>query len=951
METSCLPPEGPCAVPEDLELYRKLVDASSGGVWLLDGEGDTLLFNPRMAELLGRTPEQMKGLSAFDVHDEQGRQEFAVHLERARAGDPGHDDMETMYLQPDGTPVWLLASWRPVRDDDGRTLGYLHQYSDYNDLRHLIQTLADREHQLAAAQRIARIGSWEWDVAGDRTVWSQELYRIYGIEPEEFGGDYEAFLEFIHPDDRDQVRGAVAATYDGTNEFSWQARIVRGDGEVRWCRGLGQVERGADGTPVRMRGTDQDITDQINADLELAEASRRLALLRDVAEVANKSSALTEALILTSRVLESTPGWHMAWAISQDEQGATATFPLTYDGRVGHVPTDVELVEKAFRTGELTTSPLPGREQTHTLVAIPIRDSEDVVSVVLAVGQEMPLDDHSHDLIEQVAAMLGRVAERERTAADLAEARDEAMHASRLKSEFLATMSHEIRTPMNGVIGLTDLLRRTPLDDQQTKLAEALHGAGLTLRGIINDILDLSKIEAGRLELELVDFEVRSVVEQTVGLLRGLADEKGLDLHLNVAPRVPTYVRGDAVRFEQVLTNLGSNAVKFTDHGSVRVAVDVAERRPDGHLLEVVVTDTGPGIPESAQRRLFEAFTQVDPSTTRRHGGTGLGLTIVRQLVEALGGEIEVRSELGHGSSFRFTAEFGTAVGDAREEQGLPGTRTGVAPPAATHKVLVVEDNQVNQMVAVGLLESVGFATEVAVDGVEAVEALAGDHGFSAVLMDCRMPRMDGYTATETIRENEAPGQRVPIIAMTASALEGERERCLACGMDDFLTKPVDSDRLHRTLRHWVGDDETPKPTPPPAPTARESLAAEPASPPPAGDLVDTERIDMLHEMVKDGVSLFQRSSGNFIAHAADHLAAVSAAVQTADAEQLMATAHKLKGSALNLGLPRVGAAAFELEERGRAGRLDGAEAAYVTLTREMGLALAALERERAARA
>ena len=741
-------------MPADLELYRKLVDASTGGVWLLDGEGNTLLFNPRMAELLGRTPEQMEGLSAFEVHDEQGRREFAAHLEKARGGDPGHDDMETMYVRPDGTPVWLMGSWRPVRDDDGTTLGYLHQYSDYTDLRQLITTLADREQQLATAQRIARIGSWDWDVVADRTEWSDELFNIYGIDRESFRGDYEAFLDFIHPDDRETVRRAVAATYDGgADEFSWHARIVRGDGVVRWCRGLGRVVRDAEGNPVRMMGTDQDVTDQVVADFELAEASRRLSLLRDVAEVANKSTVLTEALILTARVVESTPGWHMAWAVAHDEHGAASTFPLSHDPEVGHVPTDDELVEKAFRTGEVTTTPLPGREQTHTLVGIPIRHSEDVVSVVLAVGNEMPPDDHSRDLIEQIAAMLGRVAERERSAAELAEARDEAMHASRLKSEFLATMSHEIRTPMNGVIGLTDLLMRTQLDDQQRRLADALHGAGSTLRGIINDILDLSKIEAGKLELELVDFEVRSVVEQTVGLLRGLADEKGLDLRLHVAPRVPTYVRGDAVRFEQVLTNLGSNAVKFTDRGSVQVSVDVAERRPDGHLLEVVVTDTGPGIPDSAQRRLFDAFTQVDPSTTRRHGGTGLGLTIVRQLVDALGGEIEVTSELGRGSRFRFTADFGTAVGDARDEQGLPGTRTGVAPPAAAHTVLVVEDNQVNQMVAVGLLESVGFATEVAVDGVEAVEALAGDHGFSAVLMDCRMPRMDGYTATRTIRE------------------------------------------------------------------------------------------------------------------------------------------------------------------------------------------------------
>ena len=933
-------------MPVDPELYRRLVDASSGGLWLLDGEGNTLFSNSRMAELLGRTPEQMAGLNAYDVHDEQGRREFAAHLAMARSGDPGHDDIETRYLRLDGTPIWLLASWRPVHDDDGTTLGYLHQYSDYTDLRGLIEQLARREQQLATAQAIASIGSWEWDVVSDRTTWSDELYRIYGIDRSAFRGDLEAFLDFIHPDDRQHVRKAVATIYDGVDAFEWNARIVRGDGEERWCRGLGRVERGADGAPVRVNGTDQDVTTQVRADHELSEASRRLSLLRDVAEVANKSTVLTEALILTSRVIDRTPGWHLAWAVMPDDaaKDRPSLFPLSEDPELGHLPPDEALAQQAMRTGEVAFAPLAGHEDTHSYVAVPIRHSEDVVCVALAVGAETPPDAHSEDLIHQVSAMLGRVAERERSAAELAEARDQAMEASRLKSEFLATMSHEIRTPMNGVIGLTDLLMRTTLDDQQRRLAEALHGAGLTLRGIINDILDLSKIEAGKLELELVDFEVRSVVEQAVRLLRGLATEKGLDLRLSVAPRVPTYVRGDAVRWEQILANLGSNAVKFTDRGSVQVMVDVAERLPDGHLLEVVVQDTGPGIPDHAQRRLFDAFTQADPSTTRRHGGTGLGLTIVRQLVDALGGEIELRSEVGRGSSFRFTAAFGTAVGDAREGPAVPGG--SVAAPAATHRVLVVEDNQVNQMVAVGLLESVGYATAVAVDGVEAVEALTGDHGFSAVLMDCRMPRMDGYTATRTIRDQEGPERRIPIIAMTASALEGERERCLACGMDDFLTKPVDSDRLHRTLRQWIGDEAaTPAPAPsPPAP------APSPAPEAPQGDVVDTERIDMLHEMVKDGVSLFQRSSGNFIAHAADHLAAIGAAVDGADADALVASAHKLKGSALNLGLPRVGAAAHDLEERGRDGRLEGLPACYATLSREMGIALAALEQARAAR-
>jgi CheY-like chemotaxis protein len=248
-------------------------------------------------------------------------------------------------------------------------------------------------------------------------------------------------------------------------------------------------------------------------------------------------------------------------------------------------------------------------------------------------------------------------------------------------------------------------------------------------------------------------------------------------------------------------------------------------------------------------------------------------------------------------------------------------------------------------MVAVGLLENAGYVADVAEDGVEAVAALSGDHGYAAVLMDCRMPRMDGFTATRAIRAQERPGVRVPIIAMTASALEGERERCLDAGMDDFLTKPVDAGRMHRVVRAWTTDGTGAGDQPP-----GENHASEMHEAPDELETVDLARIDMLHEMVKDGVSLFQRSSGNFIAHAQEHLAAIGAAVRDGDAGRLAATAHKLKGSALNLGLPRVGATALALEERGRTGRLEGSKEDYDVLALEVAAAVTALGRERAAR-
>ncbi|MGH3348103.1 MAG: PAS domain-containing protein [Nocardioides sp.] len=944
---------------QDPELYRKLVEASADGLWLLDEAGTTVLYNPRMAELLGRTPEQMEGLSAFDVHDDVGKVQFAQHLAEARAGHPGHFDREAKYYKPDGTPVWVMVSFRPVHDTDGTLIGFLHQYADYTETHGIIDQLAHREQQLATAQHIAKMGSWEWDIVRDESVWSDELYRLYGIDPDDFGGNWDAFLQRIHPDDRPQVRAALDATFEGEDSFTWQARVVRPDGEERWFRCLGQVERDASGTPVRLTGVDLDITAQVHADGEIAEYTRRLALLRQVAEAANQSTSLVETLARAAESLTGTPGWEPTAVFVQDERsGDLVPLVLSDPDLPWRSEPNPQLAERAWETQGLVHVPAPGHEDSHSLVAFPIHHGGGVACVVELVADEVPPDANSRDLIEQIAAQLGRVAERERSAAELAEARDQAMEASRLKSEFLATMSHEIRTPMNGVIGLTDLLLRTSLDDQQRRLAEALHGAGATLRGIINDILDLSKIEAGKLELELVDFEVRPVVEQTVHLLRGPAVEKGLDLQVTIASGVPTYLRGDAGRFAQVLSNLGSNAVKFTDSGSVTVTVSVAQQTPDGVVLETVVEDTGPGIPPEAQSRLFDAFTQADPSTTRRHGGTGLGLAIARQLVDALGGELCLKSDAGAGSRFWFTAPFGTATGD---ERAVLGASEGVRPVGApVQRVLVVEDNQVNQMVAVGLLESAGYATDVAEDGIEAVAALAGDHGYAAVLMDCRMPRMDGFTATRAVRaqeRRERPGGRVPIIAMTASALEGERERCLEAGMDDFLTKPVDAARLHQVVRQWItGGPEaagTGHDVPSyamAAPDANAAGDAEAGADVGAEVVVDVARIDMLHEMVKDGVSLFQRSSGNFIARAQDHLAAIGSAVQAGDAAQLMATAHKLKGSALNLGLPLVGAAALVLEESGREGRLDGTEEAYEVLVHEMTQAVTALERERAAR-
>jgi signal transduction histidine kinase/CheY-like chemotaxis protein len=523
-----------------------------------------------------------------------------------------------------------------------------------------------------------------------------------------------------------------------------------------------------------------------------------------------------------------------------------------------------------------------------------------------------PFERHAmlRSMVDQVADQLERVVERELAATELAAARDAAMEASRLKSEFLAMMSHEIRTPMNGVIGLNEVLLRTDLDEHQHRLARGVQVAGQSLLGLINDLLDFSKIEAGELELEVVDFDVAPVFEQAAAILSAHASDKELELRVDLADDVPPRLVGDPIRFGQIVSNLMSNAVKFTGKGGVTARASVADRDGDRVTLRVEVSDTGIGIAPEVQQRLFEPFRQADASTTRTFGGTGLGLAIVKQLVGAFGGEIGLDSELGEGSTFWFTARFRTAEAGSRSVRRDWASPTPQAPMRRGH-VLVVEDNEINQLVALGLLETLGYTADLAANGEEAV-TMALDTKYDAVLMDVQMPGMDGYAASRLIRSQEPEDRRVPIIAMTASAIDGERERCLAAGMDDFLTKPVDTGRLEAVLAAHSRDDTAAEPLE--EPMAELAEMPESIEPP-----VDLGRLQELLSLGESAVPLVDRAIANFVNHLPQHLEDLHDAVMTGDGLRLRDLAHRLRGSALNLGATRVAAATWELESHGDA--------------------------------
>jgi two-component system, sensor histidine kinase and response regulator len=643
---------------------------------------------------------------------------------------------------------------------------------------------------------------------------------------------------------------------------------------------------------------------------------------------------------------------------------------------------------QVIRTGEVLEyereAITPDGTNTYWIVKFPLRDAAGDVYAVVTMSTD--------------------VSDRNRALA-------EAVEASRSKSEFLANMSHEIRTPLNGVIGMTELLLQTELSDEQREYAQTAAGSGEALLGVINDILDFSKIEAGKLELDVHEFDLREAVEDVCEMLAPQAHGKGLELTAFVGDDVPAVVRGDRGRLRQVITNLVSNAVKFTHRGEVSVRVDLLERDGEEATLRFAVADTGIGIEPSTLSTLFESFSQADTSTTRRYGGTGLGLAISRQLVALMGGDIGADSVPGEGSRFHFTVAlpapasavaarrapvaepegvkvlvvddnatnraivdvylrtagahpaqatggaealtvmhaaardgepFDVVVLDAQmpEMDGLdlaaairqaPSLRSArlvmltstgehrararelgisayltkpvrrarllatvadqalepepavaaVAAPAAGIRVLVAEDNEVNQLVIESMLAKRGLEVDLANDGAEALAKLA--HGtYAAVFMDCQMPNVDGYEATGRIRAQERDGVRLPVIAMTAHAMAGDRERCLAAGMDDYMSKPLRPEVLDEMLERWLG-------------VAPEGDAAEPAVE--AVDaLIDAARMRTFRtdypDIVDQLLDLFLQSTPPLLEE-----------LRTADdAETRRRAAHKLKGSCQNIG-------------------------------------------------
>jgi PAS domain S-box-containing protein len=1012
------------------ERSRMTFQHAPSGMTLSDFNRRYLEVNAAFCRMLGYSEKELCALSWDHITHPGDIALSNNELRRLDRGETACAEFEKRYLHKQGSVVWTRLRASKVQNSDTESWHYITHVVDITEQRRSEEALRTSEEKYRRLVANLPDVTWTAGRTGHTAYISPNVEAVFGFTVEEIWRNGGAWPQCIHPADAARTVNAYDALFTKNQAFDVEYRVRRKDGEWIWVHDRA-LRTYSDNGVMYADGVCSDVTARRQAEEALAKSERRYRLLfeRNLAGVYRtlpdgRMLDCNEALL---RIL----GYRSAEEFNDD--------PTSHYSDAREFGT---IRDRLFK------------ERTLTGLDVRLKRKDGTPIWVLQNVSVIPGEDGSPAFIE--GSMID-ITRRKLAEEELLKAKEAAEAGNRAKSRFLANMSHEIRTPMNGVVGMTRLLLDSALTVEQRQYAEVVRTSGETLLSLIDHILDLSKIEAGRMSLEICGFNLRTTLEGVVEMLGIQADRKGLELTCLIEPGIPALLRGDPGRLRQVIVNLAANAVKFTSQGAVGIAVELASQDERRATLRFVISDTGIGIQKDQAAALFSPFLQADESTTRKFGGTGLGLAISKDLVGMMGGQIGLKSEPGEGSTFWFTAvlekqpnqgpaparwanelrdlrvlvaagqaatraavcalltswecrptEAGSAAvalealrgaaggGDPfrlvlidrmlpdmdgehlgqriAADSGMHGTllllmsrltehgplsgpgspvfagyinkpivetrlraalKAALLPPASgapapgghhlaaagaarresQGSILLVEDNAINQAVALAVLANLGYTVTAVGNGVEAVESVRTTE-FDLILMDCEMPEMDGYQATQTIRDPKtgARNPRIPIVAVTAAAMPGDRERCLRVGMDDYLSKPIEPGLMQQTLEKWLHRAG-------PAPVA---AAAAPAC--------GTEP-----ESVFDEAGLLGRIMGNralaaklvkgFLLELPAQLQSLRRHLEEGDAPSARRGAHTIKGAAANLSAGTLRAAAYEAERAAAAGALDEVKA------------------------
>lgn len=802
---------------QELLKFREIVESAEDLIYELDDQGRFLYANKALEKFARLNREELRQVYWWELIREDARENLIRYYKRQLKNRISDTYTEFPMINREGREIWIGQNVHMLFRD-GWATGVRAIARDISSRKAAELKLAESQEVFRKAQEAAKIGSWEYDVAADRIQWSEETFRIYDLPFEESLSRSKVGRFFP-----EEVQEVLKNSFDNCIEkkipFDLKLPFINASRKEKWVRITGAPTI-KNGKVVKTGGVFQDVTADKSKELQLEHYQKSLTLLNTIAsdisisaeeQIENALAVVTEFLQLPVGIFSRIEGntFNIQHFVSREEEtilqkGQQLELSNMYC-EITYRANDVVALDHVGESEYAAHACYVGYK-LETYIGIPVWVNKERYGTVSFSSPEARQEGFSKNdigFLRILSRWIGYTIERKEAQEKLRQEKEKAEAASQAKGEFLSVMSHEIRTPLNAVIGMSHLLMQTKPQPHQLNYLKTLRFSAENLLVLVNDILDYSKIEAGKIEFEDNDFHLYNLIAGIRESFSIKAEEKGIRLKLLWDDDLPEVVSGDFARLAQILNNLIGNALKFTEKGHVKIIVKLIEKEEEHFLIEFTVEDTGIGISPEKQLLIFDKFSQAESNTTRRFGGTGLGLSITKRLLELQGSQILLESETGKGAKFYFTLRLKQSGKTAAELNSLlPATSGDENLQGAS--LLLVEDNLVNQFIALEFLRNWGLEVDVANNGVEAV-AMVKAKAYQLILMDLQMPEMDGYEASKTIKALEGPSGQIPIIALTASALIDSKDKVYESGMADFVAKPFNPNELRAKLQKHLG--------------------------------------------------------------------------------------------------------------------------------------------------